>query len=923
MINMLEKLRDRYNQVIVFFAVFILILFLRLFTLTIVEGEKYKEMADNIRIKKIPIAAPRGEIRDRYGRLLAGNKPSFTVQIMKNELIDEQTNEIAIKLLGILEKNGEKYIDNFPIFQENGQYHFTYDGEIQDWLEDQGIHGIKDAKEVFNILRERLEIDPNLDVFNAQAEMQQLHGIYPPISVKTMKFIPEMQKENFLQKYNLDTTLTAEESFMALKQRFKVPDTYNYADARKILILRHELREQGYRQYQPVKIALNVSHNTVAAIEEMSMELPGVNVEMEPIRQYPYDNLGSHIIGYLSKISDSEKEKFINELNYKPNDLIGKDGIEKVYEQNLKGKDGAKYVEVDVYGRLINVLREEKPVKGQNVYLTIDAKLQAVAEEALAHALKQIQIGGTFESKWGDYKYSKVYKNAASGAVVALDAKTGEVLALANHPSFNPNLFATGISAADWKALQDQNPRDPISPLPLYNIATRASVQPGSTFKMVTGLAAIEQGLSPSYKMYDNGFIQLGSKSFGCWLWNRSKAKHGWVDLYRALEVSCNYYFYNISTGWDHFRNQPLPISMNVNKLLEYTRMFGLGDSTGIEISEAAYGAPNPQKKTASIKAMLRRHVQTNAKEYFTAEIVADRAALEKQIETLVSWAEENPGRGELIKRVSELGGVKKEKIETLADIAKFSYFNQAKWTKGDTFNLSIGQGEHAYTPLQMARYIAALANGGYLNEVSVVKKVGNEFTFQEDLQKEENRIPLKDYKNLEHIKRGMGDAAQGEEGTARSVFGKFPIEVTAKTGTAQRAGKIQPKDEGEYLRKYLRWIAPGLKIEQVEARAKEIMKGDRDKYKDLGIAMRQAIKDLTNNRVTDAKMDEFKENYDNFAWLVSFAPYDDPQIVVVSMIFQGGSGGYAAPIAREIMAEYFGLNGTTEKINLKNILTQ
>ncbi|AOT72754.1 penicillin-binding transpeptidase domain-containing protein [Geosporobacter ferrireducens] len=919
---MLEKLKDRYNQVILFFAVFIIILFIRIFTLTIVEGEKYQEMADNIRIKKIPITAPRGEIRDRYGRLLAGNKPSFTVQIMKNELIDEQTNEIAIKLLNILEKNGEKSIDNFPIVLENGKYIFTYDNEIEDWLEEQGIYETKDAQEVFNILRERLEIDPKADVFEAQAEMQQYHGIFPPISVKTMKFLQEMQKENFLQKYNLDTTLTAEESFIALKKRFNIPDTYNYGDARKILILRHELREQGYRQYQPVKIALNVSNNTVAAIEEMNMELPGVNVEMEPIRHYPYDFLASHVIGYLSKISDNEKEKFINELNYKPSDLIGKDGIEKVYEQNLKGKDGAKYVEVDVYGRLINVLREENPVKGENVYLTIDAELQKIAEDALEYALKQIQVGGTFESQWGNYKYSKVYKNATSGAVVALDAKTGEVLALANYPSFNPNLFSTGISSVDWKALQDQNPRDPISPLPLYNIATRAAIQPGSTFKMITGLAAIEQGLSPTHKMYDNGFIQLGSRSFGCWLWNRSKAKHGWVDLYRALEVSCNYYFYNVATGWDHYKNQPLPGGMNVNKLLDYTRMFGLGEATGIEISEAAYGAPNPQKKTASIKAMLRRHINANAKEYFTPEVIADRALLEKQIETIVNWAEENPGRGELINRVSQLG-VKKEKVETLADTAKFSYFNQAKWTKGDTFNLSIGQGEHAYTPLQMANYIAAISNGGYKNKVSVVKKVGNDFSFEEDFQNEENRIPLKDYNNLNHIKRGMADAAQGEEGTSRSVFAKFPLEVTAKTGTAQRAGKIQPKDEGEYLRKYLRWIAPGLKIEQVEAKAKEIMRENRDQYKDLGLAMRQAIKELTNNRVTDAKMDEFKDNYDNFAWFVSFAPYDDPQIVVVSMIFQGGSGGYAAPIAREIMAEYFGLNNTGEKINLKNTLTQ
>lgn len=917
---MLEKLKDRYNQIILFFAIFIFVLFARLFTLTIVEGEKYKELSDNIRIKKIPISAPRGEIRDRYGRLLAGNKPSFTVQIMKNELIDEKINEVAVNLLNILINNGEKYVDNFPIAIENGQFYFTYDKEIETWLLEQGIQGKSTAEEAFNILRERLEIDGDADIFEAQTIMQQDYGIYPPISVKTMKYIPQMQKENFLQKYNLGKDLSAEAAFRALREKFKIPEGFSDENARKILIIRHELREQGYRQYHPVKIAFNVTAKTVAEVEEKIMDMPGVNIEVEPIRFYPNGNLASHILGYLSKISDSEKEKYVKELGYNPNDLIGKDGIERVLERNLKGKDGAKYVEVDVYGRLINILREEKPEKGETVYLTIDGKLQKVAEDALAHALEQIQVGGTFQSKWGNYKYGESFRNATTGAVVALDAKTGEVLALANYPSFNPNLFSTGISSKDWKELQDKNPRDPLSPIPLYNLATRAAIQPGSTFKMITGLAALEQGMDPNKKLYDDGYIRYGGRNFGCWLWNTKKARHGWVDLYKALEVSCNYYFYNVSTGWDHFKNQPLGISMNVNKLLEYAKMFGLDEPTGIEISENAYGVPNPQKKTAAVKTMLRNHIKARAKEYFETEIYSDKTVLEDKINEIVSWAEENPSRGELINRISKLG-VKKDKVETLADTTKFSYFNQAKWSKGDTFNLSIGQGEHAYTPVQMARYIAAIANGGYLNKVSVVKKIGSQDSDEEKEKGE--RVPLKDYDNLKHIKRGMSNVTQEEGGTGRAVFGNFPVKVAAKTGTAQRAGKIQPKDEVEYLKKYARWIAPSLRMEDIEAKTKQLMSEHRDKYKDEGDAMRDAIKLLSNNRITNEQLDQFKDNYDNFAWFVSYAPYEDPQIVVVSLIFQGGHGGYAAPIAREIIAEYLGLNKTYDPLRLENTLTR
>ncbi|WZL71582.1 penicillin-binding transpeptidase domain-containing protein [Clostridiaceae bacterium 35-E11] len=946
---MFEKLQDRHNQVILFFAIFISVLLFRLFGLTIVEGDKYKKIADEIRIKKIPISAPRGEIRDRYGRPLAVNKPSFTVQMMKNELIDEKINEVSVKLLDILIKNHEKYDDNFPIkIQKDNQFYYTYDQEISQWIYDhqhllngREMQSLKNAEDVFELLRENLQIDPSLDVFEAQMEMQTKHDIYPPISVKTMKFIPQMQKENFLEGYNLNKELNAEEAFQALKEKFQISGNYSKEDIRNILLIRNQLREQGYRQYQPVKIALNVSSKTVTEIEERSMELPGINIEVEPIRYYPNDRLVSHVIGYLGKMSESDKDRLIQELDYSPNDLsnneknqilvnelgylsndlIGKDGLERTFEKDLKGKDGARYVEVDVYGRLINVLREEKPEKGKTIYLSIDAKLQKIAEDALEQALKEIQVGGTFKSKFGDYKYRETFRNATSGAVVALDVKTGEVLALASYPSFNPNLFATGISAEDWKSVQDDNPRDPLSPVPLYNVATRTAVQPGSIFKMITGLAAIEQGLDPAKQLYDDGYIKLGNRNFGCWLWNDYKRKHGWVDLYKALEVSCNYYFYNVSTGWDHFKNQSLGISMNVDKVLEYAKIFGLDEPTGVEIYESAYGVPNPSKKMVTMQSLLKRDIRAKAKDYFEEEVLSDKHKLEEIVEKITSWMEENPSRGTLIDRISKMP-VKKEKVEALADLVKFSYFNQAKWTKGDTFNLSIGQGQHAYTPIQMANYIATLANGGYKHSVSVIKKVGSEKDSENNEEKKGQKLPLKNPKNLDHVKKGMERVTQGDEGTGRTVFRNFPINVVAKTGTAQRSGKIQPKNEAAYLRKYLRWIAPNISIAAIEEKTKEIIKEDKDKYKDEGMAMRKAIKELSKGKITDATLDQYKDNYDNFAWFVSYAPYDDPQIAVVSLIFQGGHGGYAAPIAREIIAEYLGLNKEYDKIYLKNTLT-
>lgn len=272
--------------------------------------------------------------------------------------------------------------------------------------------------------------------------------------------------------------------------------------------------------------------------------------------------------------------------------------------------------------------------------------------------------------------------------------------------------------------------------------------------------------------------------------------------------------------------------------------------------------------------------------------------------------------------------GVKEDQIEEMTDLIKFTYFNQAKWSKGDTFNLAIGQGSHAYTPIQMANYIATISNGGYKNKVSVIKKLGTDRMSISKYPKKDTKIPLKSYGNLKHIVKGMENVTQGEQGTGRSVFARFPIKVAAKTGTAEKSGKIQPKDEVKYLKSHFgTWqrISANLTLSSVEKKTEEIMKKNKNSYQNRGLAMREAIKELSNGKITNTILDQFKDNYDNFAWFVSFAPYDDPEIVVVSLLFQGGHGGYAAPIAREVIAEYFGLNEDNQeynKINLENTLT-
>lgn len=298
---------------------------------------------------------------------------------------------------------------------------------------------------------------------------------------------------------------------------------------------------------------------------------------------------------------------------------------------------------------------------------------------------------------------------------------------------------------------------------------------------------------------------------------------------------------------------------VDVEDIANISKELGLNDKTGIEIDiprEASGGVPNPQSKISITKSILKRYLNRNIRSYFKEGEEFSNEEIGEIIEEILSWLdmEEPLTRNEVIRRLDSMGIEPEKRLEGeregLADKIKYTYINHVGWNITDTLNVTIGQGQNAYTPIQMANYIATIANGGYRHKVTTIDSIKNFDNTKTIYQREVNpeRIKLKDYENLEHVKVGMRKVVT--EGTARSQFGKFPISVAAKTGTAQRTG-INP------------------------------VTGD---------------------------------TYDAYAWFVAFAPYDDPEIAISIVLFQGGSGGYAGPIAREIIAEYFGLNNTGEK---------
>ena len=245
-----------------------------------------------------------------------------------------------------------------------------------------------------------------------------------------------------------------------------------------------------------------------------------------------------------------------------------------------------------------------------------------------------------------------------------------------------------------------------------------------------------------------------------------------------------------------------------------------------------------------------------------------------------------------------------------MTDVCKYSYFNQAKWTYGDEFNIAIGQGDNAYTPLQMASYVATLGNGGKKNQVSIIKGIEGE---GQRKKKKATQIDVSE-SDLEHVLEGMRLVAK--RGTLAGTFGSFPIAVAGKTGTAQRDGYINPKDEVAYVKSHLGSIAPGISWSQVEKMMTKLMKEDPKKYPTENDTVDAALIKVSNKKVTYAKINQFKDTYDHFAWTITLAPADNPQIAVVVLLVQGGVSFNAAPIAREIIGDYLQVDTTTQALD-------
>ncbi|GHV18711.1 penicillin-binding protein 2 [Clostridia bacterium] len=593
----------RFKILSYFLAIVVAIMVFKLAELQIVKGAAYQALSESRTQISLPVKAPRGEIFDRYGRPLVTNRMGFSIVLQKESIKKDQLNVLIGATIDILAKTGDIYIDSLPI-DLNSPYKYIGDD----------------------------------DTVN-----------------------------EFLTFFKKPKDTTSDEMLTFLADRYAIANVSDKKEIRRIAGVRYEMEKRMFGVSAPYTFATDVSANAVTILKEQRDDFAGVNIVVDPIREYTDGTLAAHILGRVGVIY-AEEYATLKTQGYSMTDTIGKDGIEKVLEQYLRGQDGI----ASSSGTSI------EPIAGDYGILTLDSVLQRTLEKSLANTIYAI-------------RGNKDVENASAGAGVVIDVNSGEILAMANYPSFNLNTFNK-----DYNALA-ANPNRP-----MFNRAIGGAYEPGSTFKMLTAVAGLEEGvISLQEQIIDEGVYRAYEQynyTPVCWIWADNHSTHGLVNVSGALKVSCNYFFYEVGRR------------LGIDKLVQYGKNFGIGQLTGVEISG----------ETAGILA---------SPEY--------RKKIGKE------------------------------------------------WYVGDTLQAAIGQSDNLVTPLQLANYVATIANGGTLYNAHLVKGIKsyttpeNNITFQPEVRQ---TTPIK-AENYSAIMQGMKDASEG--GTAANVFSNYPISVGSKTGTA------------------------------------------------------------------------------------------------------------------------------------------
>ncbi len=499
---MFYRLRDKFFILSVISSVLFLMIFSALVKLQIVDSKEYLAKSNSYLSSTEVIPAPRGKILDRYGRPIVTNRLGFTVTFSRASVSDDELNDLILNSVRLFNKNEDEYVDTFPIQYADDEYIFAYNDLTGDELE---------------------------------------------TKVRNCKF-----------SLGISDNLNANECIDELIDKFNIDNRYSKSEIRDIIAVRYEMFSRNFSDTTPFTFSSDASIKTVSAIEENDALYNGLKVSNSPVRNYVHGNMAAHILGRVDIIYREEYEELKDE-GYGLNSVIGKDGIEKILEKQIKGTDGYRSVSQTIGSD--PEIDEVAAIPGNNAMLTIDIDLQKTAEKALMETIDSIK-----SNSW------KHVDNAGSdvggGAVVVQDVETGEILAMASYPDFDPDNFTK-----DYTELSKNESK------PLLNRAISGVYPPGSVFKMLTTIAALEENVvTDTTIIEDEGVYEYYGQKFNCWIYTESGSTHGPMDAANALKNSCNYYYYEVGKR------------LGVEKLVNYGKKFHLGEKTGIELDGEAEG---------------------------------------------------------------------------------------------------------------------------------------------------------------------------------------------------------------------------------------------------------------------------------------------------------------------------------------------
>lgn len=680
-----------------------------LYKLQIIEGAAYYEQSVNSDPTEESVTAARGNILDRYGRVLVSNRECYNLRISDTRLFSDEVedpNAVILEMINMVEAAGETYIDDLPITKE------------------------------------------------------------PPFEYTDMTALQRTLLTAYLDSKGLDEDTTAVELMSYFRTRYDIANSYNAEEMRKIASVRYALN-----------VRYSINTNPYVFVEDASIDLISdlmgvvgnvVEVETSYVREYN-TQYAAHILGYVQAMSEEDMEKYRPQdenSGYDYDTKVGRDGAEYTFEDWLHGTNGTARVTRTASGTITSTVYTEDPVPGNHVYLTIDIQLQEAVERILETGIYELQLKRDEDNaKYTmEGKLDEVREDIQGGAIVVVDVKTGEPLAIASYPTFDLSSIIEDYS----DLLEAENN-------PLFNRALNGAYEPGSTFKPCTAIAGLTENIINTETQIEctGLFTKYADQGYApaCWIYTQTDGQltHGYDNVTEAIKDSCNVFFYTVADN------------LGIRKLMEYAKNFGLGESTGIELSETTGNMANPDN-----------HLN----------------------------------------------------------------YDVDSWVDGDTVQAGIGQSDSMFTPLQLAEYCAAIANGGTRHSAAILKSVRS-YDYSRQLYQKETEVlstvDSADY-NWAAVQRGMYLMANDITSSSSTVYyalsnysyNGVSLPVAAKTGTSQ-----------------------------------------------LG-------EDKTNNAI-----------------FMCYAPFDDPEIAIAIVVERGQSGANLSKMARNVLDAYFSLgtlNTTAER---------